>query len=175
MTANLMHVQWLPIAEIAELWVPQLRISKDIIIDELRLGYFKFEKSKTDRRFLSGVPLWYRPSEDELPSIHDRCITKEFMKLFCKFNRWALPDFWFEQERRKQGRPAIMPAIVQELNRLASAGELEKTAGAQARVLHSWARLSLPREQVPAERTIYNQIRLAFRRLKHGAEGHRNI
>jgi hypothetical protein len=170
-----MHVQWLPIAEIAELWAPHLGTSKDIIIEELRRGYFKFEKSKTDRQFVCGQPLRYRPPEDELPSIYDHCITQEFMRLFCKHNRWPLPDFWFEPERRKQGRPAIMPAIVQELNRRAGAGELEKTAGAQARVLHSWARVALAREQVPAEKTIYNQTRVMFRCLKQDVQVHRNI
>jgi hypothetical protein len=50
MSANLMHVQWLPIVEIADLWAPRLRIPIEIVIDELRLGYFKYEKSKTDQR-----------------------------------------------------------------------------------------------------------------------------
>jgi hypothetical protein len=40
MPANLMHVQWLSIAEIAELWAPSLKTSKEIIIAELRRGYF---------------------------------------------------------------------------------------------------------------------------------------
>jgi hypothetical protein len=108
MHADLTAVQLLPITEIAELWAPRLKIPKDIVIDELRLGYFKYVKSKTDRRFVSGVPLEYGPSEAKLPSVHERCISKEFMKLFCKYNRWSLPDFWFEPQRRPRGRPAII-------------------------------------------------------------------
>jgi hypothetical protein len=175
MPANLMHVQWLSIAEIAELWTPSLKTSKEIVIHELRLGYFKYEKSATDPRFQSGVPLKYRPTEDELPSVHERGITKEFMRLFCKYQRWALPEFWFDQERRPRGRPARMPAIVQELHRRAASGELEETPSRQAYELHAWARATLPREEVPAKGTIYNQILGPFRGLKQDAEAHRSI
>jgi hypothetical protein len=175
MPANLANVQWLSIAELADMWANEIDVSWHLMVRELRFGLYKFENAKTNAEFVCGKPLSRQPSEDELPSINEPLLYREFMLAFCEQQRWAPPRFWLHvhEAPRPRGRPPKMNAIVQELRRRADRGELEETGLKQARVLHSWAKIELARESVPAERTIYNQIRREFSSLKHAR--HENI
>ncbi len=67
---------------------------------------------------------------------------------------------------RYPGRPSIKRAIVHKLREVAAVGRLEDTVAEQARVLLERAKSEFPKDQTPTVRTVENQIRAEFRRLK---------
>lgn len=170
MTAPLSNVQWLSIQEAADLWQAHLSVPKELIIRELRLGWYKWTKEKEGvSGFRCGVPLESLPPEADLPS-PDQLIDREFLHQFAIKQAWRIPDGWRRapvgEAGRYPGRPSVRPAILQKLEELADKGQLRDSLARQAAELHRWASKEFFREQVPSEGTIENQIRDRFRILK---------
>src|SRR5262245_15713605 len=127
MRANLAKVQWLSIAELVEMWAPEIAVPRELMIRELRYGLYKYERSRQNHpEFVCGQPLKKQPPENELPPVDEPLLYKEFMLAFCEKQGWPLPRSWpyIEGKPRGAGRPAKMNAIVQELRRRAERCEL---------------------------------------------------
>jgi hypothetical protein len=157
-------VRWLTIKEIAELWSPEIGIPSSIILRELQASVINIP------RLVGGEPLVEELPADEDLASEDTRLDKSHVGLFCeKQGHWPKPRFWFGPQKHPLGfvgRPSVMPAIVQELERRAAANQLEDTLADQSRELARWAKSKLPGEQVPTARTIENNIRLRFKVLK---------
>lgn len=133
---SIQDVRRLSIREIVELWTQEVDIHPLTLERELR-------------RFLQNVQLDWQGGERidantpdaDLPGA-DTLVDRDWLANFCAKKGWQLPEFWFGPQHegaRPRGRPSHMPAILQELERRAEAGELEATMTEQARVLNEWA------------------------------------
>jgi hypothetical protein len=162
------HVRWLSIKEIADLWAPEIGVPSSIIERELKLGKINLPRLREGLGLISDFP-------EALPSPED-IITRDELNDFCeKEGHWARPVFWFGGEVQPPsfpGRPSIMAAIVQELNKTAEAGELQLTLAAQARTLNEWARNVFPGAHTPTAKAIENGIRRYFNNYKRISKGH---
>lgn len=130
-------VREMPIEDIARLWFRELGMSRELLERELRLAVLNLDRNWREEGLIAEVP-----PDEELPPVTTR-LSKEQIQEFCEKQRgWPLPEFWFGpqgDEPRPRGRPSHMPAILQELERRAEAGELEATVTEQARALNQWA------------------------------------
>lgn len=164
------NVQWLTISELAELWEPELKIPKSVIARELRLGVYKLHLAKEGKANFAALtkPLDVPPTESELPSL-DTLIERNFIERFCDKELWAMPSFWqsaSDPGPSFPGRPSVMSAVAQELERQAKSGELKATLAEQSRVLADWASHRFPGKQTPKPTSIENGIRAAYRIIK---------
>lgn len=167
-TASLAKVQWMTISEMAELWAPQLKLPATTIERELRFALYKILKSREQEAGsfeAMMVPLDKLPPEEELPR-SDELVSKEFIEKFCRKQTWLLPKFWTATlPKRKRGRPDLMQPVMEEMQRRALSELLRPTLAAECRELHQWAKENLPREQVPAAKSIQNKANSAYRAL----------
>jgi hypothetical protein len=166
-SVSLLRIRWFTIKEIADLWSPEIGVPASIIERELRLAKINLPRIKEGLELIAVFP-------EELPSAEE-IITRDELDDFCeKEGHWPRPVFWFGGEVRPPsfpGRPSIMAAIVQELEKTARAGELQPTLAAQARTLNKWAKDVFPGAHTPTPKTIENGIRGYFRSLKKPAKG----
>lgn len=155
-------VRRLTIAEISEMWAnEQRRPPRSVFERELRLAVLNLP------RLQRGGPTVDPDIPDaELPPT-DTLVSPEFLMQFCEKNQWPPPRFWPQlhqtEQPRRPGRPSVMPAIVQELERRASAGQLGSTLASEARALRQWAHSNGP---IPTVASIQNRIRSRYRELK---------
>ncbi|ASP32241.1 hypothetical protein [Labrenzia sp. VG12] len=162
---SLKTTQWLTVQEIADLWSPQLSIPASTILRELRFALYKLEKD-----YPYNEPLKELPPEEELPSVQT-LIDRDFIERFNDKQIWKLPEFWFANLPTGPsfpGRPSIMNAIVQELERRYENEEMLDTLAAESRVLEAWASENHSGQQTPKTSSIENGIRTVYRQLKRG-------
>ena len=156
------NIRALSLRDILEQWQKEADFPAGAMERELKRAVLNLAGNWRDGDLID--PLF---PDDELPGM-DTLVDKDWLTDFCGKGDWPFPKFWFPRgmEDIKLGRPSHMPAIVQELERRAVAGELEETVTQQARVLNDWAvgrGLGYPRLK---DISIRNRIGARYRELK---------
>src|ERR1700694_5759816 len=84
------EVSFLPINEIAELWAPELGLSRSIVVQELRLGLINLP------RLRKGKPLLKKcPPDADLPPATEPFYRRDIIDFCNKQAGWPKPQFWF--------------------------------------------------------------------------------
>jgi len=156
------NIRALPLRVILEEWQKEVDFPGDVMERELRMAVLNLDRDWQNGDLID--PLF---PDDELPGM-DTLVDKDWLTDFCGKGDWPFPKFWFPRgmEDIKLGRPSHMPAIVQELERRAEAGELADTVTQEARELNDWAvgrGLGYPRLN---DKSIRNRIGARYRELK---------
>jgi hypothetical protein len=160
---SLNTVRLLTISEIVERWVDE-GAERALLERELRLAVLNLPRLRRGEGLISPIP----PEEAWPPST--TLLSKADIEDICAKQKWPLPRFWFDKQSSQPsfpGRPSLMAAIVQELERRASANSLEPSLAREAEVLFQWAREHFPGEQTPKPRSIENGIREEYRRFRN--------
>ncbi len=157
--------RYLSIEELVGLWFPERpgRLPKSNLTRELQLFFLNI----ADGRDWKTEGLVQNPDFENLPKLTE-VFSKGRVREFCIKKHLPLPRFWFQDEVpaiKPRGRPSDMPAIVQELERRAEAGELEDTVTDEARVLVEWA-VGQRHKRVQFE-TIRRNISARYKKLKN--------
>lgn len=163
MTGYLRNVQWLTVAEMADLWAPELKIPASTIAREMQIALYKLEHD-----YPYDQPINVNPAEIDLPS-PDTLVDRDFIDGFHDKQIWKMPSFWFDQrvaEPSFPGRPSVMTAIVQELRRRHENGEMLETIAAESRALSAWAANRFPNAQKPKPKSTENGIRMVYSTLR---------
>lgn len=163
MTGYLRNVQWLSVAELADLWAPELKIPASTIAREMQIALYKLE-----HEYPYNQPIDVNPAEIDLPSL-DTLVDRDFIDSFHDKQIWKMPSFWFDQrvgEPSFPGRPSVMTAIVQELRRRHENGEMQPTIAAESQALSVWATNRFQGQQTPTDRSTANGIRMVYNTLR---------
>jgi|SRR5689334_4066986 len=161
------QVRVLSISEIAELWAQEAEERPRSLIErELRI--FLLNRPRLSQ---GEGPIQPIPEDDQLPPATGR-LSKSDLEEFCAKQGWTKPRFWFGRVTDGPGfpgRPTIMRAIVQELERRAEAGQLSETLTDQATELVAWANERLPPGPIPipGTRSVANAIRKIYWALRN--------
>lgn len=159
MNGSLQNVHWLTIAELADLWAPELKIPASTVAREMQIALYKLE-----HEYPYNQPIDVNPAEIDLPSL-EAVVDRDFIERFHDKQMWKMPEFWFDSRVAGPsfpGRPSIMTAIVQELQRRHDDGEMLETLAAESRALTTWAANNFPGQQTPKPRSTQNGIRFAY-------------
>lgn len=158
------RVRWLSIEQIAKYWGDEVGCDPKIIQQELQLALLNLPRLAAGEQLLKE-----HPPHEHLPAV-ETPFSREDILRFCDKQGWPIPEFWFGRPIREKGyagRPAKRKrAIVQELERLAAAGQLRDTLADQARDLSEWAADQFPHDEVATARTIENNIRERYHLLR---------
>jgi hypothetical protein len=160
---SLKNVRWLRLDEIADLWSVEIGVAPSIILRELRLALINLPRLAEGKGLIEEIP-------SQLPA-PDSLMSQEEMYGFCeKEGHWPRPKFWFGESMNTTsfpGRPSIMSAILQELDRAHKNGELKDSLAKQSRALVQWASEVFPANQRPTVKTTENNIRHIYKAYKH--------
>ncbi len=169
MTDEFRNVQWLTVAELADLWAHELKIPASTIAREMQIALYKLEHD-----YPYDQPIDVNPAEIDLPPL-DTLVNRDFIDRFHDKQIWKMPSFWFDSrvaEPSFPGRPSVMAAIVQELERRHELGEMLETIAAESRALSAWATASFAGQQTPAPKSTENAIRTAYNTLRGQSQQH---
>jgi hypothetical protein len=168
------EVRWLTIDEIAHYWAAERRTLSSLIRRELQLYLLNSERLKKGESRITELP-----SEDDRNDLFPKTteMSREQLEEFCAKQKWRKPAFWFSEPlgSRRRGRPSLNSAIVQELHRIADAGELQDTLAAQCRHLERWAADRYSDDNPPKADSIENMIRADFKALKNRPLNSHNV
>jgi len=158
------NIRALSLRDILEQWQKEADFPAGAMERELKRAVLNLDRDWQNGDLID--PLF---PDDELPGM-DTLVDKDWLTDFCGKGDWPFPKFWFPRgmEDIKLGRPSHMPAIVQELERRAEAGELADTVTQEAGELNDWAvgrGLGYPRL---LDKSICNRIGRLYRELKEG-------
>jgi hypothetical protein len=158
-------VRWLSLREIASMWAVEAHIPESAMLRELRYGVININRLRNGEK-LFDVP----PPDSELPDPDERVDRQWLMEFCAKQEDWPRPEFWFgkldDRGERYPGRPSVKRAVLLEFGKLALNYRLETTLAKQARVLAAWAETEFPGKQTPSARSVENQIREEYNRVK---------
>jgi hypothetical protein len=138
---SLSKVQWLTVAEIAQLWAEELKVPSSTIEREIRIALLKLEKHYPFHQDID-----FQPKEEELPT-RDTMVERGFVIEFSGKQYWKLPSFWFTDPPKGPsfpGRPSVMNAIVHKLQQIAETEQLKPSLAEQEGIWNHGSTRSFP-------------------------------
>ena len=163
------NIRVLTLREIAEMWSREAELPVSFMLRELRWATVNIPRLEQG---LNLIPT--DTPDEELPDPDER-VDRDWLIEFCSKQGWEYPSFWQSSERetdRYPGRPTVKPAILHELQARFEENRLETSLAKQSLVLLEWANSNYAGDpRLPStERTVENQIRDEYRRLKASLE-----
>lgn len=145
---NLSNVNTTTVLAISVVWEAPIGACKSIVSRELELCLLRLE-----RDFRTNDSACFNLEIEEIPPANPLA-HRGVIERSCDTG----PSF--------PGRPSLMRAIVQELERRSKTGELAETLAEESRHLSRWASSNFPGSHTPTARSVENGIRSKYRTIK---------